>query len=160
MIGLICMPLVQNIWHISTCSVCLGPPASNSSSSSGNTSVRSELRHSEESILMIGMSWCFTVLFVVICRSGVLAPEAGGVLPAELSEDLFSTEHRRLRSPKLLGPGSDVFDTWRVASVVLFCFGVSLSDCGSGADFAGESDSCNLMKGSRRHKERSETESY
>lgn len=99
------------------------------------------MRHSEESVLMIGMSGCFTVLFVVTCRNGVLAPEAGGVLPAELSEDLFSTEHRLLRRPKLLGPGSDVLDTWRVASV--FCFGVSLSDCGSGGgDFTGESDSC------------------
>lgn len=36
----------------------------------------------------------------------MLAPEAGGVLPAELSEDLFSTEHRRLRRPKLDGEDS------------------------------------------------------
>lgn len=106
-------------------------------------SVRSEVRHSEESVLMIGMSGCFTVLFVVTCRNGVLAPEAGGVLPAELSEDLFSTEHRRLRRPKLLGPGSDVLDNWRVTSV--FCFGVSLSGCGSGGDFDGESDSYNKV---------------
>lgn len=49
---------------------------------------------------MIGISGCLTVLFVAVaCRNGVLAPEAGGVLPAELSEDLFSTEHLRLRNP-------------------------------------------------------------
>lgn len=88
---------------------------------------------------MMGISGCFTILLVVTWRRGVLAPEAGGVLPAELSEDLFSTEQRRLRSPKLPGPGSEVFDSCRTGSA--FCFGcASGSGCGSG-DFAGESDS-------------------
>lgn len=85
------------------------------------------------------MSGCFTVLFTVLAwRRGVLAPEAGGVLPAELSEDLFSTEQRRLRSPKF-PPGADWsvdFGGDRTGSA--FCFGCgSVSICGSG-DLAGE----------------------
>lgn len=67
---------------------------------------------------------------MVTCRNGVLAPDAGGVLPAELSEDLFSTEHLRLRRPKLAGPTSEVLGIWRTGSV--FCFTcASVSFCGS-----------------------------
>lgn len=88
---------------------------------------------------MMGMSGCLTVLFVVVCFRGVLAPDAGGVLPAELSEDLFSTEHRRFRNPKLPGPGSAAFDIVRTGSGFFGC--TSASICGSGVSFTGESDS-------------------
>lgn len=79
---------------------------------------------------MMGMSGCFTVLLMTLaCLRGVLAPEAGGVLPAELSEDLFSTEQRRFRRPKLAEGCSDDFG-WRVLSVLgLAC--ASVSFCGS-----------------------------
>lgn len=90
------------------------------------------------------MSGCLTVLLMTLaCRRGVLAPEAGGVLPAELSEDLFSTEHRRLRSPKLPGPGSDAFECCRTGSA--FCFVcVSVSFCVSDVWLLdGDSDSWN-----------------
>lgn len=79
---------------------------------------------------MTGISGCFTVLFVAIaCFKGVLAPDAGGVLFAELSEDLFSTEHLRLRSPKLAGPTASVG------------FGAGLKVCGSALGFDGVSGS-------------------
>lgn len=88
---------------------------------------------------MMGISGCLTVLLTAVaCRRGVLAPEAGGVLPAELSEDLFSTEHRRLRRPKFPGVCSVVFGSLG-GSVLGFGCG-SVSFCGSG-DLAGESDS-------------------
>lgn len=136
MIGFSWTLFVQNIWHISTCSLCLGPPVSNiCSSSSISVSVFSGL-HSEESVLIIGMSGCFTILLITVaCLRGVLAPDAGGVLPAELSEDLFSTEHLLFRKPKFPGPGSEDFVVCRVVSG--FCLG-SASFCGSGT-LAGES---------------------
>lgn len=64
------------------------------------------------------------------CRRGVLAPEVEGVLPAELSDDLFSTEQRRLRSPKLPGPGdSEGLDVCRFSGsgFCLVCESVSFS---------------------------------
>lgn len=92
---------------------------------------------------MMGTSGCLTVLLMAVaCLRGVLAPEAGGVLPAELSEDLFSTEHRRLRSPRFTDDGehSLLLVAGRAGSV--FCLvGVSVSGWGSGAVFAGDSDS-------------------
>lgn len=82
---------------------------------------------------MTGISGCLTVLFKTLaCRKGVLAPEAGGVLPAELSEDLFSTEQRRFRSPKLAEAGCSEAFGCRAGSV--FVFGLacaSVSFCGS-----------------------------
>lgn len=127
--GLIGTHLVQNIWHISTCSLCRGPPVSNSSSSS-TFSAFSDILHSEESVLMTGISGCFTVLFVATaCLKGVLAPDAGGVLLAELSDDLFSTEHLRLRNPKFAGPTASVG------------FGAGLKVCGSALGFDGVSGS-------------------
>lgn len=138
MMGLTGALLVQYIWQISTCSVCLGPPVSKTS---GSSSFSVEVLHSEESVLIVGISWCLGVSFA--WRRGVFSPEAGGVLPAELSEDLFSTEQRRLRRPKLPpgpgGAGSDVFGGCRAGSG--FCFvGVSVSFCDSEV-LAGESDS-------------------
>lgn len=74
----------------------------------------------------------------------MLAPEAGGVLPAELSEDLFSTEQRRLRRPKLDGEDSLVFDG--LGSVLGFCGdSVKGSGCGSTV-FDGESVSDDCKK--------------
>lgn len=94
------------------------------------------MRHSDESVLIIGMS----CLFLLACFSGVFSPEAGGVLPAELSDDLFSTEHLRFRRPKLPGPGSGLF-AGRMVSVLGLAW--SGSGCGS-TDLEGEeSDSCN-----------------
>lgn len=92
---------------------------------------------------MMGTSGCLTVLLVVVCFRGVLAPEAGGVLPAELSEDLFSTEHRRLRSPKLPGPGSEAFDSCLTGSGFFGCVSVSIG--GSGVNLTGESDSWKMI---------------
>lgn len=90
---------------------------------------------------MMGMSVCLTVLLVVVdCLRGVLAPDAGGVLPAELSEDLFSTEHRRLRRP-VFAEGEDSFLGIDRAGSVFCLVGVSVSFWGSGVVFAGESDS-------------------
>lgn len=87
--------------------------------------------HSEESVFIIGISGCLTVLFAAFaCLRGVLAPDAGGVLPAELSEDLFSTEHRRFRSPKLPVGSCSVGFGCRAGSI--FCFAcASVSLCGS-----------------------------
>lgn len=79
--------------------------------------------HSVESVLIIGMSECLVLPAPVICREGVLAPDVEGVLPVELSEDLFSTEHLRLRRPKLLpGPGawSEYFDNGFIDSDLCF----------------------------------------
>lgn len=96
---------------------------------------------------MTGMSGCLTVLLVTVaCRRGVLAPEAGGVLPAELSEDLFSTEQRRLRRPKLDGEVSPGLLCGRVSS--FFCGSDSV---GGSIVFAGdESDS---LKRGKFHKQ-------
>lgn len=99
---------------------------------------------------MTGMSWCLGASFAWRC--GVFSPEAGGVLPAELSEDLFSTEQRRLRRPVVVPAhaGSAGFGVCRAGSAGFgacragsaFCFvGVSVSFCDSDV-FAGESDSC------------------
>lgn len=76
----------------------------------------------------------------------MLAPEAGGVLPAELSDDLFSTEQRRLRRPKLEGDTSLFFDGFES---VLGLSGDSVgSGCGSNV-FVGESVSDDCKKGER-----------
>lgn len=87
---------------------------------------------------MMGISGCLTVLLMTFaCRKGVLAPEAGGVLPAELSEDLFSTEQRRFRSPKLAEAGCSEAFGWRAGSGFVFDLAcASVSFCGS-AVFAG-----------------------
>lgn len=80
---------------------------------------------------MMGISGCLTILLITVaCLRGVLAPEAGGVLPAELSEDLFSTEHRRFRSPKLAEGGCSEGLDCRAGSI--FCLAcASVSFCGS-----------------------------
>lgn len=84
---------------------------------------------------MIGMS-CLILLAAEACLRGVLAPEAGGVEPAELSEDLFSTEQRRLRSPILEGEGDSDFDSCRCGSG--FCLA---STSGASGGFAAGSGS-------------------
>lgn len=79
---------------------------------------------------MIGMSCLVVLLIMFACRKGVLAPEAGGVLPAELSEDLFSTEHRRFRRPRLAeGDCSAGFGSRAGSAFCLAC--ASVSFCGS-----------------------------
>lgn len=99
---------------------------------------------------MTGMFWSG----FLACLRGVLSPEAGGVLPAELSEDLFSTEQRRLRSPGVLmvggeaGAGSGLdswragsgFDSWRTDSA--FLDWASLSFCDSDVLAGDPSESC------------------
>lgn len=68
----------------------------------------------------------------------MLAPDAGGVLPAELSEDLFSTEQRRFRRPKLDGEDSLFLDC---RDSVLCLGGDSTGGSGVSTVFDGESAS-------------------